>query len=181
MLLKLVDLFAFLSVILRAGTLVFQSLLLGGVLFVLWVSRTSPGVSPDSIARIQASSWRLLRISAIGLAIVQLAYLYVNSAVLMVTAEIGLDGVIGANFFISGAIVLSAAVVTALVAGGNKNFAKYTLPVLAVVIMGASVMTNHAASRIDGRPTLIILSSLHELATGFWIGGLPFLVLGLYL
>ena len=42
MLLKLVDLFAFLSVVLRAGTLVFQSLLLGGVLFVLWVARSSP-------------------------------------------------------------------------------------------------------------------------------------------
>lgn len=180
MLLKLVDLFAFFSVILRAGTLVFQSLLLGGVLFVLWVTRMSPEVPAESIARIQESSWRLLRISAIGLAVVQLAYLYVNSAVLMVTAEIGFGGVVGANFFISGCIVLVAAVVTALVASGNKSFANYALPVLAVVIMAASVMTNHAASRIEGRPALIALSSLHELATGFWIGGLPFLVLGLY-
>ena len=102
MLLKLVDLFAFLSVILRAGTLVFQSVLLGGVLFVLWVARTSPEIPSDSIARIQASSWRLLRISAIGLAVVQMLYLYVNSAALIVTAEIGFGGVIGANFFISG-------------------------------------------------------------------------------
>jgi putative copper resistance protein D len=180
MLLKLVDLFAFLSVILRAGTLVFQSLLLGGVLFVLWVARTSPDVPPDGIARIQASSWRMLRLSAIGLAIFQLLYLYVNSAVLMVTAEIGLDGVVGANFFISGCIVLTAALMTAVVASGSKNIAKYALPVLAVIVMGASVMTNHAASRIDGRPALIALSCIHELATGFWIGGLPFLVLGLY-
>ena len=178
MLLKLVDLFAFLSVILRAGTLVFQSVLLGGVLFVLWVARTSPEVPPDSIARIQASSWRLLRISAVGLAVVQMLYLYVNSAALMVTAEIGFDGVIGANFFISGCIVLTAALMTAVVASGNKNVAKYALPVLAVIVMGASVMTNHAASRIDGRPLLIALSCIHELATGFWIGGLPFLVLG---
>jgi copper resistance protein D len=180
MMLALVDLFAFLSVILRAGTLVFQSMLLGGLLFVLWVARMSPEVPLDSIARIQGSSWRLLRTSAIGLAVVQLAYLYVNSAVLMATAEIGLDGVIGANFFISGCIVLSAAVATAIVASGNKKFSQYALPVLAVVIMAASVMTNHAASRIEGRPALIALSSLHELATGFWIGGLPFLVLGLY-
>ena len=180
MLLKLVDLFAFLSVILRAGTLVFQSVLLGGVLFVVWVARTSPGVPTDSIARIQASSWRLLRISAIGLAISQLLYLYVNSAVLMVTAEIGFDGGVGANFFISGCIVLTAALMTAVVASGSKNVAKYALPVLALVVMGASVMTNHAASRIEGRPALIVLSCIHELATGFWIGGLPFLVLGLY-
>src|SRR5271169_6123529 len=179
MLLELVDLFAFLSVVLRAGTLVFQSLLLGGVLFVLWVARTSPEVPSDSIARIQKSSWRLLQFSAIGLALMQLLYLYVNSAVLMATAEIGFDGVIGANFFISGCIVLTAALLTAVVASGNKNIAKYALPVLAVIVMGASVMTNHAASRIDGRPVLIALSCIHELATGFWIGGLPFLVLGL--
>ena len=180
MLLKLVDLFAFLSVVLRAGTLVFQSLLLGGVLFVLWVARSSPAAAPDSIARIQKSSWRLLQISAVGLAVVQLLYLYVNSAVLMATAEIGFDGVVGANFFISGCIVLTAALMTAVVASGNKNIAKWALPILAVIVMGASVMTNHAASRLTGRPLLITLSSVHELATGFWIGGLPFLVLGLY-
>jgi copper resistance protein D len=180
MILKLVDLFAFLSVILRAGTLVFQSLLLGGVMFVLWVARSSPEAAPDSIARIQASSWKMLRLSAVGLAIFQLLYLYVNSAVLMATAEIGFDGVIGANFFVSGCIVLTTALMTAVVASGSKNIAKYALPVLAVIVMGASVMTNHAASRIDGRPVLIALSCIHELATGFWIGGLPFLVLGLY-
>ncbi|MGA9564365.1 MAG: CopD family protein [Candidatus Korobacteraceae bacterium] len=180
MLLKLVDLFAFLSVVLRAGTLVFQSLLLGGVLFVLWVARSSPLAAPESIARIQKSSWNLLRLSAVGLAVVQLLYLYVNSAVLMATAEIGFDGVVGANFFISGCIVLTAALMTAVVASGNKNIAKWALPILAVIVMGASVMTNHAASRLTGRPLLITLSSVHELATGFWIGGLPFLVLALY-
>jgi len=180
MLLKLVDLFAFFSVVLRAGTLVFQSVLLGGVLFVLWIARNSPDASDESIARIQASSWKLLRISAVGLAIVQLAYLYVNSAVLMVTAEIGIGGVVGANFFISGSIVLTAALLTAIAASGSHKFARWALPVLVVVIMGASVMTNHAASRLEGRPLLVALSSVHELATGFWIGGLPFLVLALF-
>ena len=41
MLVKLVDLFSFLSVVLRAGTLVFQSVLLGGVLFVVNMWRRS--------------------------------------------------------------------------------------------------------------------------------------------
>src|SRR5271157_5121341 len=180
MMLKLVDLFTFLSVVLRAGTLVFQSVLLGGVMFVLWVARSSPMAAPESIGRIQASSWKLLRISAVGLAVMQLLYLYVNSAVLMATAEIGFDGVVGANFFISGCIVLTAALMTAVVASGNKNVANWALPVLAVIVMGASVMTNHAASRLEGRPLLVTLSSVHELATGFWIGGLPFLVLALF-
>ena len=180
MLLKLVDLFSFFSVVLRAGTLVCQSILLGGVLFGVWIARVSPDVPEESIRRIQTSTWQLLRISAVGLALVQLLYLYVDSAVLMATAEIGFDQVIGANFFISGCIVLTAALLTTVVAGGSKSVARHVLPVLAVVIMGASVMTNHAASRLEGRPLLITLSCVHELATGFWIGGLPFLVLGLY-
>jgi copper resistance protein D len=180
MLLKLVDLFSFFSVVLRAGTLVFQSLLLGGVLFGLWIARASPEVSDESISRIQRSTWKLLRTSALGLVVVQLLYLYVNSAVLMATAEIRFDQVVGANFFISGCIVLTAALVTAIVAGRGQSVGKWALPVLALVIMGASVMTNHAASRLEGRPLLITLSCIHELATGFWIGGLPFLILALY-
>ncbi len=76
--------------------------------------------------------------------------------------------------------MLVAALLTAIAASGSQEFARWALPVLAVVIMGASVMTNHAASRIEGRPLLITLSSVHELATGFWIGGLPFLVLALF-
>ena len=180
MLVRLVDLFSFLSVVLRAGTLVFQSVLLGGVLFVLWTARSSPLAWEESIACVRASSWKLLRLSAVGLAIVQLLYLYLDSAVLMAVADLGFGGVVGANFFISGSIVLVAALFTAVVASGNKKVASWGLPVLTVVIMAASVMTNHAASRLEGRPLLITLSSIHELATGFWIGGLPFLVLGLY-
>jgi len=180
MLVQLVNLFSFFSVVLRAGTLVFQSLLLGGVLFGLWIARVSPEVSQESIGRIQVSTWWLLRLSAVGLAVVQLLYLYVNSAVLMTTAEISFHEVVGANFFISGCIVLTAALVTTMVTSAHRSFAKWVLPVLALVVMGASVMTNHAASRLHGRPLLVTLSCLHELATGFWIGGLPFLVLGLY-
>jgi copper resistance protein D len=180
MLLQLVNLFSFFSVVLRAGTLVFQSLLLGGVLFGLWIARASPGVSQESIDQVQTSTWRLLRISAVGLAVMQLLYLCVNSAVLMATAEIAFDEVVGANFFISGCIVLTAALVTVVASSSRRNLGQWVLPALALVIMGASVMTNHAASRLEGRPLLITLSCLHELATGFWIGGLPFLVLGLY-
>ena len=180
MLVKLVDLFSFLSVLLRAGTLVFQSVLLGGVMFVLWTARYSPDASEDSIARVQASSWKLLRWSAVGLAVVQLFYLYVDSAVLMASADIPFRWVVGANFFLSGTIVLVAALFTALVAGGSTKVASRALPVLGLVIMSASVMTNHAASRLEQRLLLITLSSGHELATGFWIGGLPFLVLGLF-
>jgi len=176
---QLVDLFGFLSVVLRAGTLVFQSLLLGGIVFVLWIARDMPG-NPESIEKMQSGSWTLLRCSTIGLIVMQGLYLYVNSAVLMTTAEIGFRAVLGANFFLSGSIVLAAAVAAYLVARQQWKVAHWLLPVLAMTVLGASVMTNHAASRLDGRPLLIILTTIHEAATAFWIGGLPFLVLALF-
>ncbi|MGB7556273.1 MAG: CopD family protein, partial [Candidatus Korobacteraceae bacterium] len=176
---QLVDLFGFLSVVLRAGTLIFQSLLLGGIGFILWTARGVPG-NPESIQKMQSGSWTLLRLSTIGLIVFQVLYLYVNSAVLMTTAEIGFREVIGANFFLSGSIVLVAAVATYLVARQQWRFARWLVLLLAMVVLGASVMTNHAASRLDGRPLLIILTTIHEAATAVWIGGLPFLVLALF-
>ena len=176
---QLVNLFGFLSVVLRAGTLVFQSLLLGGVLFLAWISRDVPG-DVEEAARMQRGSWTLLSISAIALAVVQALYLYVNSAVLMATADIGLSDVIGANFFISGSIVLCAAMAAIILAQLRSRISLWLLLALAAIVLGASLMTNHAASRIDGRVLLVALTATHEAATGFWIGGLPFLVLALF-
>jgi len=181
MLLQLVNIFGFLSVLLRAGTLVFQSLLLGGVLFVFWIARPTPDISDDSLAKVRSSSQTLIRYAAIGLAIMQGLYLYVNSVVLMVSAEIGLREVIGANFFISGSISFVLALVVALLATVRSKFAAIWLGPLVGCILAASVMTNHAASRLDGRAPLVVVSFVHELATGFWIGGLPFLMWALYL
>ncbi len=176
---QLVDLFEFLSVILRAGTLVFQSLLLGGVLFLLWISRATPG-DPAQRQRMDSSSWMLLRISILGLIVIQGLYLFVDSSVLMASAEIGFSGVVGANFFISGSVVLCAALVALVISLFRTKFASWALIVPAIVVMAASLMTNHAASRLEGRPLLVTLTAIHETATGFWIGGLPFLVLALF-
>ena len=167
MLLKLVNIFGYLSVLLRAGTLIFQSLLLGGTLFAFWIARPLPEISDHSLGKVQSSSLRVLRIAAIALAIIQALYLYVNSAVLIASADIALRDIVGANFFISGSIVFVAAILVAMLATARGKTAAIWLGLLVVTILAASVMTNHAASRMDGRTPLVILSFLHELATGF--------------
>ena len=180
MMLKLVDIFAYLAVVLRAGTLICQSLLLGGLLFLYWIARPSPEIPIDALARVRSSARRMFRFAAIGLVLVQIGYLYVNSAVLMATDQIGIGGVVGANFFIAGSVMLGAGLVIAIVAGLRRDAVVYWLTPLVLVVLGASVMTNHAAARLDNRVPLIIVTTLHEACTGFWIGGLPFLLLGLY-
>jgi copper resistance protein D len=177
---QLVDLFGFFSVVLRAGTLVFQSLVLGGVFFVLWTSRSNPELPRESMERVRSTAWTLLRASAIGLAVMQVLYLFVDSSVLMTTAEIPFRGVLGASFFVAGSVIFGGAMLTAIIANRGNRFARYALPVLAALILGASVMTNHAVARMESRPYLITITTIHEAATGLWIGGLPFLMLGLF-
>ena len=116
MLLKLVNIFGYLSVLLRAGTLVFQSLLLGGALFLLWIARGKDGSDAGALTRVRASGSRLLQFSAIALAVVQALYLYVNSGALVATAEIGWRDVIGANFFIAGCIIFAASLAIVIAA-----------------------------------------------------------------
>lgn len=177
---QVVDLFAYFSVVLRAGTLVFQSVVLGGVLFVLWTAGATTRFPVNSIATVQDSSYHLLRVAAIGLAVTQVLYLCADVYVLRATMEVGFRDVIGATFFIAGSIMLVGAVIMAAVAGTGARMKAVGGTLGAAIILIATVMTNHAAARIDGRPILIGLALLHELATGFWIGGLPFLILALF-
>ena len=178
--LKLVDIFGYLAVLLSAATLIGQSLLLGGLLFLFWIARPSQEIPAMGLDRVRAIGLRAFRIAAFGLALVQLLYLYVNSSVLMASAEIGFREAVGANFFLSGSVMLVAALLITILARDHKTSTLCVLSLLVLIVLAASVMTDHAASRVDGRIPLIILTALHELATGFWIGGLPFLLLGLY-
>ena len=74
-----------------------------------------------------------------------------NSSVLMATAELGFSGVVGANFFISGSIVLGAALVALIVSVSRGKLSSWALVAPAIVVLAASLMTNHAASRMEGR------------------------------
>ena len=51
---------------------------------------------------------------------------------------------------------------------------------LAVVILAASLMTDHAVSRMENRLYLVAITTVHVTATALWIGGLPFLMMSLF-
>jgi copper resistance protein D len=177
---NLVDIFGYLAVLLSAATLVGQSLLLGGLTFMYWIAKPSAEITAGSLERVQPVSRRWFRVAAIALAVVQVLYLYVNSAVLMATLEVPFREITGATFFIAGTIILLASLNAAIVAGMRGRYAGWYLAFLVVLILSASVMTDHAASRLEHRVPLILLTAVHEVASGLWIGGLPFLLVGLY-
>jgi putative copper resistance protein D len=95
---QLLDVFGFLSVVLRGLTLALQSMVAGGLVFALFVGRAEAGTVAARACR------RLLLASALGLALAQAGYVAANSAILMGTADLDLAGVAGASFFVAGAL-----------------------------------------------------------------------------
>jgi putative copper resistance protein D len=169
---QLLDLFAFLSVLLRAMTLAFEALTIGGVIFLLVIAQKAFGSEGDS---------RLLRFciffSAL-LAFTQILFVGANSVILMNSTGLSWTGVIGANYCTASAFIIAgSAFVAAFAKSRHKKFA---WPAGCILILCGTVMTSHSASRLEYREVLVFLTLLHHAAGAAWIGGLPYLLLTLH-
>ena len=200
---QLLDVFGFLSVVLRGLTLALQSMVVGGLVFDLFIARADAGTAAVRGCR------RLLAASALALALAQAGYLAADTAILMGTADLSLAAVAGANFFIAGTIAAALALAIAALAfwAFQSSLAVQAAPppqedlpdlpdlagrhdrgerpalaaalLLSLGVIAASVATSHAAARLEDRALLLALTSLHLAAIGCWIGGLPYLLLAL--
>lgn len=171
---RLAGMFAYLAVVLRAAILVFQSLILGGVIFIWLALRRPSHPSSPELAAASARCIRLLRVSALLLSAAQAFCLLVNCRVLIRSAGLSLAEIIGANFVLAAFIAIcSGLVLVQLPAVSPRRM--WPLLGFSLLILGSSVMTNHAAARMDHRFWLVLLTTLHLAAAGAWIGGLPYL------
>jgi len=167
----LLGMFGFLVVLLRATILVFQTILVGGVIFLSFVA-SNESLRPEELTR---PAWKLIRWSGVGFALCQIAFLFVNSLVLGGSTDISIREMLGANFAIAGIVGIVASLA---VAWWPVRLQK-TVLVPALLILGTSVVTSHSFSRMEGRAPLVGLTALHLLATASWIGGLPYLLLSM--
>ena len=107
----LLDVFAFLSVLLRCLTLVGAALVVGGVLFrhviVLPVAERATGPARDVLARLT----RLLRTSAVLLAVTASATALLNTMVMMGSVQMAASVALGAPSNIAALAILVAALV----------------------------------------------------------------------
>jgi copper resistance protein D len=171
----MLGMFSFLVVLLRAAILCFQTIAVGGILFFLLVARK------DDLRReeLLRPGWKLIRGSALALAISQLLFVVANSFVLTYSADISLREALGANFVYAGMLAFVAGLLLAFWPEGLRQRVSPIALVPAAVILAASVMTSHSASRMEDRAVLVLLTAVHFLATASWIGGLPFLLLAM--
>ncbi|HXY06634.1 MAG TPA: CopD family protein [Terriglobales bacterium] len=173
---QIINLFAFLSVIFRAATIMLQSLVLGGVVFSYVVSGRSEAEANPSEAK--RACERLLRIAAIVLIMVQALYITCEAVLLVELSGFHLGEIAGASFFLAGIVSIGCGLLIVFVPYKAKHSAWVLIP-LALGVIAAMVTTSHAASRLESRGVLITFTALHLVAVGCWIGGLPYLLLSL--
>ena len=123
---RLLQIFGFLSVLLRGVSLTLQSLIVGGVVFLLLVLRSSGRDRAD----IENSCLGWTRRFALALIATQTSYLAANVFILMQSAGIGLSDIIGANFVLAGALGLGACftIVALSSAGRARSHRGFLLP-----------------------------------------------------
>jgi copper resistance protein D len=160
-------LFGIITVLLRAATLVFQSLVIGGIVFQRWIAAPE---TPEDDRRLGA---RVVMISAVALATTQALYLGLNTKILADSLGAGLSEIAGANFFIAGVVTIAAAVAIAyLLRSGRARPGNLTV-LLSLVVLACGVFASHAFSRMEDRVLLVACTAVHQGAAAVWIGGLP--------
>ncbi|MBV8570007.1 MAG: CopD family protein [Acidobacteriaceae bacterium] len=164
---QFLDLFSFLSVLLRGLTLSAEALTLGGVVFLLLVSR---GVLTHKISRFLIASCVLLVLSQAG-------YIAANSAILMSSTSLTWLDLVGAGYFVAGLFIMGGGVAIAGASGTSAG--RFVFPVAAGAILAGSVMTSHAFGRLHDRALAAGLTLAHQIATAAWIGAMPYLLVAL--
>jgi putative copper resistance protein D len=176
----LLDIFGYVSVLLRGLVLVTQSLAVGGIAFIALAARplrAELGALGDaSLSRCA----RLLAWSALAFALAQTGYVLLQALVLTGTLDIGLGAALGADFARFGLVAAGAGLLAALIAAGPLEAKRFLpLPVLALVILLAQLGMSHAAARLDHRWPLAAADFAHMAGAAVWIGGIPYFLLAL--
>ena len=165
--------FDLLSLILRAVSFALEALSLGALFFLIVAAR--PAALPEEAHRRlrRTASW-----FALALAWTQLAMLITTSAVLLGgNSGMGWRDLLGADYFLAGSAFIGAALLLFVFLRWGRRLLPAVLTGLGAI--AASVSLSHAASRMDHRAPLLLLTAAHHLGMAAWIGALPFLLIGL--
>ncbi|WP_034996918.1 copper resistance D family protein [Beijerinckia mobilis] len=174
------DIFGYLSVLLRGAILTAQSFTFGSLAFLfLLLLPLRVRLSADG-KKIGRYCQTILRISALAFAGFALCSLALNVMVLAGTLQISWIEAAGADFARADFIIAVCAIVIGLLAQGvEKRLRPVILIGLTPVILIAQLSLTHAVSRPGDRGPFLIADALHMIGAGVWIGGLPCFLIAL--
>lgn len=165
--------FDLLSVILRALALSLEALTVGGVIVLLFVA---PSESEEPAARTAVR--RFVSWFALALAVVQASAAAESILMLMAGgSDFAPRDIVSASFFRADCLLSAGALVLFFFARWGKDWGAR---IAAAVIIAASIALSHAASRIDDRPLLLVLTAAHHLGAAAWMGGLASLLVAIH-
>lgn len=174
------DILAFFAVILRGLQLTAQSVILGGVLFLLGFTRPMALKLGGRAAALERTGMDWTAKAGFALVVVAGLSIFASLAQLVAGLEIQPADALGADFVQWTLIMAMAAFALAVTARMGANPAQLSsLALLAVVVLGASVMSSHAFARVEERNYYILADALHQAGASLWIGGIPFMLLAL--
>ena len=161
---QFLDIFGFLSVILRGLELAFEALAVGGVVFQLCVARE------HAVRR----AWAWVSGAAALLAATQVCVAGANAAILLGTTDLQLADISGAGFFRASVLVVAGAMAIAILARGGRG--RWMAALGCASILVGSTMMSHSAARLEWRWPLMALTLVHHTAGAAWVGGMPYLL-----
>src|SRR5882724_1710923 len=149
----LLDLFGFLSLVLRGLTLTAHSLTAGGTAVLLLLAGPLAAEIGATGAVMVKRSRRLLGRSAIALALLAAVSVLIEGSILADTVGLTAGETLGAAFVLAGVAVIGASAVIAWLSlrDGSRRYTGFGLLAMATVILVAQTMTSHAAAQIDDR------------------------------
>jgi len=168
---EFLDIFGFLSVLLRGLTLAFEALTVGGVVFLLAVAR--PPASDELRSRV--ARWIIW--FALSLIVTEISSVAANSAILIGSTDMVLGDVTGAGFWFSGLLMVLGAATAAVFA--KTRWVTFAGPIACVFILTGSVLASHSVARVDERGILVAMTLAHHVGGAVWIGGMPYLLVAL--
>ncbi len=175
---NLLEIFSFLTVVLRGGALAAQAIVLGGFIFEAVLARPLAAQMGAGYGATMRVCRRLLISSALALAGLHLIGALGKAAVLRQSAFLSWHETLGAGFVsASAAAALAALAIAVIVARGSRPWP--ILVALCAVLMFGTTATSHAAARLELREALIGAVVLHQLAAAAWIGGMAYFVMAL--
>lgn len=174
------DILAFFAVILRGLQLTAQAFILGGVMFLMGFTRPLAAQLGNRVFALEATGRAWTSWAGLALAVVAGLSIFANLAQLVAGLEIAAHEAMGADFVQWNLIMVAAAIAVAVIArmppSGAQNA---SLALMAIVVLGSSVMSSHAFARVDAREFYMAADALHQAGACLWIGGIPFMLLAL--
>jgi putative copper resistance protein D len=177
-----IEIYGFLSVVLRGVILAAQSVTVGGLAFLLMLVWPLGAMLAKGEDALQRRALRLIFFAACALFAAEALAAASLAVMLVATLDISAYEAAGARAvaidFFAGFLAALIALLAWRARSGGASI-RTAAPALAVLLLAAQAGSTHAASQFESAAALVFAEFLHMLGAAVWIGGIPYFLMAL--